>query len=318
MKKIFIALLMTSCAFPVFAQENTTVQENTSTDKKVEQTVQNANKKITPTPIKPDKEIIQQMLEDSEWENDPMTPEQIRKMRLKLDEREKAMKDNIYGQVVAQTRNVELRLNAGEAIPTIRVVKGSSTALTFYDSTGQPWPLMSTQNGNEKAFKANILGNAGETNMLTIANGEEAYMDSNIILALKDNPIPLVFNLKYVEAGAFDGRVDIKILKPGPNAKIDIGRISTLPATDEDMLGFLSGVPPEGAKKVYVNSKEIKAWMYNEKMYIVSHHKLVNPAPLGSSKHISGEYVFFLQPTPVMMFSMNGELVSIYTDRNKN
>ncbi len=319
MKKSILCVLLMTCALPALAQERSDTGNNPESyakeqaliDQNVAETVEKANKGPKPTPLRPSEEILKQIYDDSKFMNNPMPPSEIIEQRYITRDVQRATNMPL-GVTTARTRNIQLTLRPGETTPTIRAVRGKVTVVTFYDLTGQPWPIGNPIDGNSAAFKSSLMGEVNVTNQMVIANSATQYIDSNVAVPLAGSALPAIFNIQFVEEGDFDARLDVKIQKTGPNARTDITRVNTLPATDEDMHLFLNGTAPEGSVKLKMSTPEVRAWRLNGKMYVVTEHSLMSPAPLGTSRHSSGENVYILQDTPAMMMSINGRTDTVF------
>lgn len=264
------------------------------------------------TPVSTD-DLDDQAFEDALKSIAPLKPEQVEKMRRRLDDIDKAQGKQLV-PVTPVTRSVAVSLKSGERPATVKVSPGWISTITFSDVTGAPWPVLSVTNGNPEAYDIKSSGPENATNIITIS-AKQAYVGSNIAITLVGAKVPILMTLDP-NNGEVDYRVDAQIDQRGPNASYDIVSSDGLPATgDSVMLSFLDGVPPPEAKKAKTNSREVQAWRFDDMLYVRSSKSLLSPAYVAKQSNASGVNVYVLKEAPVLLVSDGGRLENVQVMR---
>lgn len=243
----------------------------------------------------------------------PLSPGQIKQMRQVLDDADKASGSPL-SSINPVTRSIRVSLKSGERPASLRVSPGWVSTLTFSDVTGQPWPVLSVVNGNPDAYHVEKSVGDESTNIVTISS-KQAYVPTNIAVNLAGAKVPVVMTLSP-SAGEVDFRVDAQMDQRGPNATYDtVGGSSLAPTNDSVMLGFLDGVPPEGARKLKTTDRDVQAWRYEEMLYVRTSKPIRSPAYVSTQRNASGVHVFVLKEAPVLIVSDAGRSVYVKIDR---
>lgn len=260
-----------------------------------------------------DEELSNQAFEDALKSIAPLTPEQVEKMRRRLDSIDKAQGKQLT-PIVPVTRSVAVSLKSGERPATVKVSPGWISTVTFSDVTGAPWPVLSVTNGNPDAYDIKSSGPENATNIITIS-AKQAYVGSNIAITLVGAKVPILMTLDP-SSGDVDYRIDAQIDQRGPNASYDIVSSDGLPATgDSVMLSFLDGVPPPEARKAKTSSREVQAWRFDDMLYIRTSKSLLSPAYVSKQSNASGVNVYVLKEAPVLLVSDGGRLENVQVMR---
>ncbi|WP_315923057.1 DotH/IcmK family type IV secretion protein [Mesorhizobium sp. SP-1A] len=243
----------------------------------------------------------------------PLTPGQIKQMRQVLDGVDKATGMPL-SPINPITRSIKVSLKSGERPASLKVSPGWVSTLTFSDVTGQPWPVLSIVNGNPDAYHVQKSVGDESTNIVTISS-KQAYVPTNIAINLAGAKVPVVMTLSP-SAGEVDFRVDAQMDQRGPNAAYDtVGGSSLAPTNDSVMLGFLDGVPPEGARKLKTTDRDVQAWRYDDMLYVRTSKPILSPAFVAKQQNASGVHVFVLKEAPVLIVSDAGRSLYVKIDR---
>ena len=243
----------------------------------------------------------------------PLDPDQIRRLRKRLDESQKAQSEGTR-DVDPVSRSVTVSLRPGEKPPTVNLATGNATTVTVSDATGQPWPILASVTGNPNAFDVQSAGPQGDTNIMVVTP-TTAYGASNLILTLKDHPVPIA--LKLVSGSDRpDYRLDVKVSARGPNAAYQTAPSESLPETEDTLLTkFLDNTPPDSAERLDVDgpsgSADVEAWMLNGKMYVRTDLSLLSPSYTSRANSVSGTKVYALPHAPVLVVSDQGRMHSV-------
>lgn len=243
----------------------------------------------------------------------PLTPDQIRQTRQKIEDVDRASNGPIQ-PVQPVTRSVALSLKSGERPAVVKVSPGWISTLTFSDVTGQPWPVLSVTNGNPTAYHVQSSGPQDATNIITIS-ARQGHIASNIAITLVGAKVPILMSLDPTTSEV-DFRVDAQVDERGPNASFDIMTTDSLAATNDSvMLSFLDGVPPNNAKKLKTSSRGVQAWRYEDMIYVRTSNSVLSPAHVSKSSNASGVNVYVMKEAPVLLVSNSGQTDYVHINR---
>jgi intracellular multiplication protein IcmK len=164
-----------------------------------------------------------------------------------------------------------VNLSTGSTPPVIRLAQGFVSSLVFLDSTGAPWPLVSYDVGDPRAFNI-AWDRAGNTLMI---QPSKLYTYGNLAVRLQGLNTPVMLTLIPGQK-AVDYRVDLRIQGYGPNAYPT--QTQNLPASANSvLLTVLDGVPPPGSKLLDVTGGPAEAWSKDDRLYIRTRLKILSP-----------------------------------------
>ena len=245
----------------------------------------------------------------------PFTTEQIKDIRIKFNEINKA--SNYTGGVppTPLTSSIVVDLATGATPPVIRLAAGYVTTVVFVDSTGQPWPIKAYDVGNPNHF--NIQWNqstAGEKTGDTMLNtlmiqAMTQYKDGNIAVMLRGMNTPVIFTMVPGQE-VVDYRVDVQIPRLGPNAKSQL--TFTPSEANPLLLDILNNVPPIKATRQKVTGGDAKAWAMGKSLYIRTPLTVVSPAWISKMAGADGHTNAYELPKASVVLAMdNGRLVRL-------
>ncbi|MBO1360171.1 type IV secretion protein DotH [Acetobacter sacchari] len=276
--------------------------------------------------------------DQAEQEAIPLTPDEIMRLGRRLKEVDRAQEAVQTEMATPNVRPaVQVSFQPGQQTSIIFTSKGYPTALSFVDSTGQPWPIAwnlgsmtSNASGgtNCGASASGGQGNAGSPAVQT--SGFYVcvpYQGSNtiniqpvslqprggLLVTLKDAPKPISF-LLIAGRGSYDDNLTIRVAGEGPNAKVRVDTRPGAPGTGEPYLNaMLSGIAPAAATPMSVEGvspDEVRAWKIGNEMYLRTRLVLMTPA-WDSSEHGEGGYMIYaFHETPYVLLSDSGRTVS--------
>ena len=145
--------------------------------------------------------------------------------------------------------------------------KGYPTAVSFFDSTGQPWPIQWDTNSNPAAIAGGTNCSVDQrqwrrasrqaigfyvctptkgSNVLEITPVSLAPR-GGLVVSLEGAPKPIAF-LLVAGGGRYDANLSVHVADRGPHAKVEIMTQPDAPDTGAPFLtGMLQGVPPADA-----------------------------------------------------------------------
>lgn len=267
----------------------------------------------------------------------PLTPDMIRALGKRLGDNRRAQEDVTTQFATPASRRVNVSFTPGQTVNIIQTVKGYPTALSFFDTTGQPWPIAWDTNSNPAgvAGGANCSSNPSAGGPAVAAVGffvctpvkgsnvlEITPMSlqprGGLLVTLQGAPKPISF-LLVGGGGRYDADMSIQVADRGPNAKAGI-----VPALAPDtaapfLTAMLDGVPPADATPLSVSGvspDELRAWRMGDRVYLRTRLTLVSPEWTASEHAEGGLTVYAVPSTPVVLLSANGRTVSASLTEN--
>lgn len=231
----------------------------------------------------------------------PMSPDQIKTFRDTLDIYQRALQNKAKNPApVMSTRSVNLA--PGSVPPPVRIATGYVSSILFIDETGAPWPIKAYDIGNSKAFDV-VWDKVGN---LLLIQGLEAYANTNIVVLLHNLETPVILNLVN-DQQKVDYRMDLRIPGMGPKANVPIITNSSIPDSDEMLMGLLDGIPPDMAKPLAVKGASAQAWLLDDRELLIrTRLTILSPAYTSSMRSPDGMKVYRLPKTPLIMASKDG------------
>ena len=268
----------------------------------------------------------------------PLTPGMIRDLARRFKESRQADEESFTQLAAPDNRAVKVTYAAGQAITIVHTVRGYSTQVSFFDATGQPWPIVWDTNSNSAggAVGGNSTGNCN-TSSSTGGPGGPAVeavgfhvcvpvKGSNVVqvtpmsssprgsmlVSLQGAPKALTF-LVIAGRDRYDD-VSVHVDRRGPNARVQIDTRPGVPVTGAPFLtAMLSGIAPADARPlqvVGVSPDEVRAWRLGGETFIRTRHTLMSP-PWSATENGEGDMrIYALPSTPVVLLSVNGRTVS--------
>ncbi len=202
-----------------------------------------------------------------------------------------------------------LQIHPGEGrMPFIQLSRGYTSAITFTDVTGEPWPIEEVL--VDQAFLPGRADNRppGAQHILYLAPAR-SHLHGNALVKLADLTEPVVLALVDDEAAA-DVRVDIRITLAGPAADAEaLVRRPSFQAGDGHLLELLAGEPPASATRLVVTggSPADRAWAAGEDILLVTAATVLSPGPWAAERSADGRWAYRLPATPFALVSRDGQ-----------
>jgi intracellular multiplication protein IcmK len=266
----------------------------------------------------------------------PLTPDMIEDLKRRFNAAQGAKSGNDGTSYPASplTRSVAVTLGPG-GIPTmVETVPGYPTAITFLDSTGQPWPIAWDTNGlpvngggppasNSAGAQGPAVDAAAGLHVSVPFNGSNVlqiqpnsqYLRGGILVTLQNAPKPLAFVI-VSGRGRYDALMTMKVSGRGPHAKEDIITRPDTPETAAPYLtAMLDGVPPASAVPLSVegvSADAVRAWQMGDRDYIRTSYTLLSPEWVASEDGSDGTTIYAIPQSPVVLLSANGRTVAAH------
>lgn len=237
----------------------------------------------------------------------PLTPTQIRTLRVLFDQSQRAAAAYPGTPPKPTSSSVLVNLSPGAAPPIVRLRQGYVTSLVFIDATGAPWPITAYDLGDPKGF--NIQWNKKGNTLLVQAL--DRYKSGNLAVMLKGEDTPVMITLMPGQR-AVDYRVDLRLPGLGPNAS---PTLSTVPDNvSPQLLNFLDGVPPNGAKELTVDGGQCQAWLFGGHLYLRTLLTVLSPSWLSTMSSPDGTNVYELTKAPIILASDRGKIIQLHVE----
>jgi intracellular multiplication protein IcmK len=262
----------------------------------------------------------------------PLTPAMIEELAKRYNASRRAEEQSMIEPAAPINREVNVSFAPGAATSIVNTVKGYPTAVSFFDNTGQPWPIQWDTNSNPAAVAggANCSAQGGHgggpsvaaigfyvctptkgSNVLEITPVSLSPR-GGLVVSLEGAPKPVAF-LLVAGGGRYDANLSIHVADRGPHAKVDIMTRPDAPDTGAPFLtGMLQGVPPADAVPLSVEGvspDDLRAWRLGRNTYLRTPYTLISPAWTASEAE-AGLTVYAVPNTPVVLLSVSGRTVS--------
>ncbi len=252
--------------------------------------------------------VKKQAFKQVEQEAFPLTPSQIKRLRNKLDDTQRAAATAPYSRTPRPTStSLIVNLAPGSTPPVIRLNLGFVSSLVFVDSTGAPWPIDAYDIGNPQAF--NIKWDKKSNTLMIQARAPYTY--GNMAIKLVDLNTPVMLTLVPGQR-VIDYRVDLRVPGMGPNAKPVISGSSLPDEADARLLNVLDGVPPEGSKTLDVKGADAKAWLAGDAIFLRTRFKVLSPAWLATMSSADGMNAYKMAKTSLILLSRYGKTTQLH------
>lgn len=262
----------------------------------------------------------------------PLTPEMIDRLGERVHQNQRA-RDRQQTELAAPvSRRVNVSFAPGAATSIINTVKGYPTAVSFFDSTGQPWPVAWDTNSNPAAASggqgcATNPGGSGSPSAMAIGffvcsptKGSNTLQITpmsvaprgGLVVSLEGSPKPVTF-LLVAGNGRYDADLSVHVSDRGPKARVEIMTRPNVPETGSAYLtAMLEGAPPAEAVPLTVEGvspDDLRAWRLGRNVYLRTTYTLLSPEWTASEVE-GGTTIYAVPNTPVVLLSVNGRTVS--------
>jgi len=269
----------------------------------------------------------------------PLTPDLIRKLARRFQENRRAEEESFTQMASPVSRAVKVTFAPGQATSIVETVRGYPSQVSFFDATGQPWPIVWDTNSNSaggvgaggsSAGNCNTSGGGGPggpavesvgfhvcvpvkgSNVLQVTP-MSALPRGGMLVSLEGAPKALTF-LVVSGRDRYDADVSVHVDRRGPNARVQVDTRPGAPVTGAPYLtAMLSGIAPADARPLQVEGvspDEVRAWRLGSEVYLRTRHTLMSP-PWSATENGEGDMrIYALPSTPVVLLSVNGRTVS--------
>lgn len=261
----------------------------------------------------------------------PLTPQEIQALANRYNATKQAEEQAVTPMAVPLSRQVNVSFAPGAAVSIINTVKGYPTAVSFFDTTGQPWPIQWDTNSDPAAISGGQSCNTPQSQggpsvvaigffVCTPSKGSNVLEITplslaprgGLVVSLQNSPSPLTF-LLLSGGGRYDANLSVRVGDRGPNAQVQIMTEPDAPDTGAPYLtSMLNDVPPADATPLSVEGvspEALQAWRLGANVYLRTQYTLLSPEWTASEAE-AGTTVYAVPNTPVVLLSDNGRTVS--------
>tara|TARA_A100001015_G_scaffold282275_1_gene346376 strand:+ start:1266 stop:2216 length:951 start_codon:yes stop_codon:yes gene_type:complete len=250
----------------------------------------------------------------------PMSQEQIREIKRLWSESKRASTIQAVTPPKPVNSSILASLENGAQPSIVRLSAGVISVVSFFDSSGQPWPIQGYNVGNPSVVS--IVWNdstaesekAGNTYSNTLMmQAQSLYKPTNMVVLLRGMGTPVLLELIPGQQEV-DYRLDVQIPRTGPNTQqaYPSTSISTDTKHQSVLMDVLNNIAPAKAKKLQVRGGDAQAWLVNKKLYVRTALELISPA---WSNRVNGAnnnmHVYELPYSATVVALKNGRIVHL-------
>lgn len=266
----------------------------------------------------------------------PLTPAMIQDLEKRYGDAERAQETGSQLIAAPVSRMVSTSFIPGQPTDIVQTVRGYPTAISFFDSTGQPWPIdwntssnAANLNGGSNCNSSSTAGSSGGSPSVSTVGFYVCVpvKGSNVIeitpmslvprgglvVSLQNAPKPLSF-LLISGQDRYDADLSVHVADRGPNATVLVDTRPGAPVTGAPYLNsMLEGIAPADAvplSVVGVSPDDVRAWRLGNEDYILTRNTLMSPAWDASESGEGGTTIYAIPSTPVVLLSINDRTVS--------
>lgn len=244
----------------------------------------------------------------------PMSSDQVRGFMHRLEDTQEAAQPPSTGQPHGKVRITTLSLDPGTDPPLVNLAAGYVTTINMLDASGEPWPILDVGVGGNFEVSPTQAG-SHVVRIMPLTR----YGAGNLSVLLKDLPTPIIFRLSAATNNV-DLRLDARIPKYGPNAKMPLVNRPRLEAGDDVLMNILQNNPPAEAHRMKVSGIDARssAWSVGDHVYVRTPLSLLSPSWNASVASADGTTVYDIGNAPVLLMSDNGAVVRAHLSQDSD
>lgn len=247
-----------------------------------------------------------------------MTPPELIKLTRRLQESKRRAEAEPLRRVKSLSLNYLLDVDGSKEIKEVKLMPGYSTTIEFYDTAGNPWPIVDQSIGND-IFTVTRPALAPHTLRITV---KEDFKQTNMTYLLDGLSTSFRFMLSATDDGAsatserlYHDRVSLtvplvsKAMKDGVTTGLKLNAVPTRNSSLNMFLELSEYESPEGSIIVPVINGDAQVWLYDGAMYVRTRYKsLMFPESKQQATSGSGIKVFRVDDIrPILVFSHEGD-----------
>lgn len=236
----------------------------------------------------------------------PLTPDELRKLRQELAQRQRALTENVSGRAPArptsQIYNVDL--SPGATPPVVSIERGLGSIVSFLDAAGKPWPARVADNFNPDVITVSQF----TEHQLSIGTATANPVNVGVAVALEGLPVAITFNVISGQPWV-DSQVRMVIPQYRGGAPADAGALKGEPALAAgDLMAYLLRTPPASSRSLTVDGLPgALAWQVSGNRMVLRTTYLVATGYFRSQGLGDGTSVYELPLSPVIRVADGGQ-----------
>lgn len=263
---------------------------------------------LNPRPMPMPQGVPANLVEEAIDRTAPLTPDEIRELRSKLEDRSNAMNEPLspVGKPVRRLVNVDL--SPGSLPEIIRVSYGQGGVVTFLDAAGRAWPVIAVENFSPRGLDVAVLGSNG----VSIAVKSPTARIANLAVQLESLASPVTLSVAIGQS-EIDYSVEMQLPRYLPGAPAPVGAVEALPTlAASDLLNYLLGTVPKVARSLKTNMAGVQAWQISpETMVVRTEALLASPRYSRRQSSANGLTVYELPVSPRLILAAQGQMQQV-------
>lgn len=265
----------------------------------------------TPMPMPLPGTFMPDLVNDSIQMVAPLSVEEIKRLRLELDKRSRAVTEAMAPQGKPSTRVVRLDLSPGATPEVIRISRSEGSIVSFIDAAGRPWPIEKADSFNPTGIDIASFG----ANSISIASKMDQAV-GNIAVRLEGMSGAMSFKVLSGHAAVreIDYSVDMQVPKYLPGVPAPVGSVVTQSSIGVDeLMDYLLRTPPRSAKELKIDGLPgAMAWQTSAgRIMFRTDRLLLSPNAKRRQSSSDGMTVYDIPATPVALLSIDGRMVNV-------
>lgn len=248
----------------------------------------------------------------------PMSKNQIKEIKRLWSESVRATTIQVDSTPKPMNSSMRVSLENGAQPAIIRLSAGVVSVVSFFDASGQPWPIRGYNIGNPSIV--NIVWNEATPEEEASGNGysntlmmqaQSLYKTTNMVVLLRGLTTPVLVELVPGQKEV-DYRLDIQVPRAGPLAQTNYKQMS-IPKHNQDVLmDILNNIAPNKSTKLHIHGGEAQAWLLKKKLYVRTNLEVISPAWTNRVNGANNEmHVYELPYTSAVVALKNGKVVKL-------
>ena len=237
----------------------------------------------------------------------PLTQGDIRRFGELVRQQQLATEEGAGPPPAGRIRRIPVDPGAGAAVPAVEVRRGFTTAVSWSDVTGSPWPIEEVH--VDAAFLPGQGSGAETGGHLVYLAPQRRFMNGNLVVKLRGLAEPVAVLLRDSGGAESDFRVEMRLPRPGPGVDAEaLMRPASFHAGDGELAGLLAGRIPEGAVDVELEGggSGDRAWRQGEDLLLISRHAVLSPGAWAAERGSGGRWAYRLPAAPRVLVSLDG------------
>lgn len=215
---------------------------------------------------------------------------------------EDAVFDNTNATMIKDT--ILISDDPSSDTPTIYTTPGHSTFVNVIDQTGQPWPVVLAESGNDSLFVTETVDQHKFKNVFKVIP-QHRVGSTNITLLLAKKPLTMTIKIQSTKE-KYHPHPIIQISDNGPLARTEISAFTNTKIRNGDAMAKLLYINDlEGFKKLKSDHAKTHVWQKDNRYFIKTKLIPMNPRGLYVAHGPNGYSIYETKILPVLVMVDN-------------